>query len=153
MIRRLRREAYLVAGLVALLALSSCAGWWDQESDRVRRAAIAYELAKSGSLVDDVVVRLSPGEFRADFAGASRMVWLVSNPLERRYREAEYFATRDPGRSYLFVQEIRYDGSHTRALVRTVLYQGSDAPITKDLELLKSNAGWQVESERIVDVP
>jgi len=119
----------------------------------VRRAAIAYELAKSGSQVDDVVVRLSPGEFRADLVVGSRMVWLVSNALERRYREAEYFDTRDPGRPYLFVQEIRYDGSRARAVVRTVLYRGHDAPITKDLELIRSNAGWQVESERIVEVP
>jgi hypothetical protein len=135
-----------------LLALSSCVGWWDTESDQVRRAVIAHQLAKSGSPVDDVIVRLSPGEFRADLGAGSRTVWLVSNTLERAYRESEYFETRDSGRSYLFMQEIRYDGSRTRALVRIVLYDPSHAPITRELELAKSDAGWQVDSERMSEV-
>jgi len=147
----IRRLAWLIAAILLLLAVPGCAGWWDSESDKVRVAVISYELENAPAPIDDLVIRLSPGEFRADYGGGSRMVWLVSNSLERRYREGEYFKVRDPQRSYLFVQDIRYDGPRTRALVRTVLYDASHPPVTKELELAKMGDGWQVNLERMVD--
>jgi hypothetical protein len=117
----------------------------------VRRAVISHELDEQGITVDDVIVRLSPGEFRADFGHGSRMVWLVSNALERPYREGEYFRLRDPERSYLFIQEVHYDDQRGQAVVRALLYNGSGEPATKDLTLRKKDTTWEVASESVVE--
>jgi hypothetical protein len=140
----------MLAAISLLLLLSACSSWWDSESDAVRRAVIAYELDEPGIRVDDLVIRLSPSEFRADFGHQSRMVWLVSNALERQYREGEYFRLRDPERSYLFVQEVRYSDSAQVAMVRVVLHLVSQPLVTKDLTLHKTDAAWEVVSERLV---
>jgi hypothetical protein len=79
------------------------------------------------------------------------MVWLVSNVLERPYREGEYFRLRDPERSYLFVQEVRYDSEHSQAAVRVELYGGSGEPASKDLTLHRTGATWEVASEAVVE--
>lgn len=144
------RLAGLLA-LIAVLAVSGCASWWDSENDAVRRAVISYELDERGMAVDDLMVRLSPGEFRADFGHGSRMVWLVSNVLERPYREGEYFRLRDPERSYLFIQDVHYDSQHSQATVRAVLYDGRGEPATKDLTLHRKDTTWEVASEALVE--
>jgi hypothetical protein len=94
-----------------------------------------------------LVIRLSPREFRADLGYDGRMVWLVSNGIERKYREGEYFKLRDPRRSYLFVHDIQRDGSGDRATVRVVLYLVGEEPHTKDLTLHKTGSDWQVISQ------
>jgi hypothetical protein len=94
---------------------------------------------------------LSPGEFRADFGHGSRMVWLVSSVFERPYREGEYFRLRDPGRSYLFIQDVQYDGQRSQATVRVVLYEGGGEPASKDLTLYKKGSVWEVASEETVE--
>ncbi len=150
----MRRGVLRVAGLAALfvvLAVSGCSSWWDSENDAVRRAVVSHELDEQGIAVDDLIVRLSPSEFRADFGHGSRMVWLVSNALERPYREGEYFSQRDPGRSYLFIQDVRYDSEHSQAMVRVELYGGSGDPVAKDLTLLRTGTRWEVASETPVE--
>ncbi len=142
---------YLAITAALLLGLVACASWWDSESDLVRSAVVAHELDESGLYVDDLIIRLSPGAVRADFGHGSRMVWLVSSGWERRYREGEYFRLRDPERSYLFLHEIRYDDSRTRAEVTAVLYTASSGAVTKELSLSKTAAGWKVSSERPVE--
>jgi hypothetical protein len=149
--RRAGHGFWAAAIIAALLGLVACTSWWDSESDQVRRAVIAHELDEPGLHVDDIVIRLSPSEFRADFDHGSRMIWLVSNALERQYREGEYFRLRDPGRSYLFVQDIRYDGARRRAKVKTVLYAALGETLTKELTLDKTSSGWEVVSERILE--
>jgi hypothetical protein len=139
------------AALILLLAVSACAAWWDSESDAVRRAVVAHELEKRGTSVDDLIVRLSPNEFRADFGHGAKMVWLVSSTLERQYREGEYFEFHDPERSYLFIQDVRYDSQRTQATVRVVVYEGSGAPRSKDLTVHKKDTAWQVVSETAVE--
>lgn len=144
---RTPRQVLILATLVLLAQLSACASWWDSESDSVRRTVIAHELDESGTHVDDLVIRLSPQEFRADFGHDSRMVWLVSKPIERLYREREYFRLRDPGRSYLFIQDVRYDDSHSEAAVTVVLGLVDQSPTTKDLTLRQKAGEWEVVSE------
>jgi hypothetical protein len=141
----------ILAAIGLLLLLSACASWGDSESDAVRRAVIAHELDEQGIQVDDLVIRLSPSELRADFGHQSRMVWLVANSLERQYREGEYFRLRDPERSYLFVQEVRYSDSAQVAMVRVVLYPVDQPLVTKDLTLRKTDTAWEVVSERLVE--
>jgi hypothetical protein len=146
-----RRVPGVILMLAALLLLlSACVSWWDSESDAVRRAVIDHELDEPGIQVDDVVIRLSPSEPRTDFGHQSRMVWLVANTLERQYREGEYFRLRDPGRSYLFVQEVRHSDPSQMATVRVVLYQVDQPLVTKDLTLHKTDTAWEVVSEALV---
>lgn len=140
-----------VVAVVLLLAVSACAGWWDSESDAVRRAVVAYELDERGTKVDDLIVRLSPNEFRADFGHGARMVWLVSSTLERQYREGEYFEFHDPERSYLFIQEVRFDSQHIQATVRVVVYQGGGEPQGKDFTVHKKETAWEVVSETALE--
>jgi hypothetical protein len=143
-------NAILIPVAVMMLLLSGCASWWDSESDEVRRAAIGHELDAPGIQVDDLVMRLSQRESRTDFGHQSRMVWLVSNTLERQYREGEYFRLRDPGRSYLFVQEVHFGESRKVATVRVVLYLVDRPLVTKELTLHKTNTAWEVVSEAAV---
>lgn len=147
-IRRIRRGLTPLIAAGAVLGSVGCASWWQSESDQIRRAVIEHELDQSGLQVDDVIVRLSPGEFRADIGHGSRMVWLVSNALERRYREGEYFRLRDPERSYIFLQEIRYEDSQTRARLTAVVYAASAGAVTRELIVSRTVTGWQVTSER-----
>jgi hypothetical protein len=147
---RIPREILLLVSLLLLPQLAGCAAWWDSESDAVRRAVIAHELDESGMRVDDLVIRLAPQEFRADFGHDSRMVWLVSRPIERSYREGEYFRLRDPERSYLFVEDVHYDESRSTAKVRVVLGLVGQDPSTKDITVRRTDSGWEVVSETLV---
>ncbi len=149
--QRMGKGLILVIAATIMSGLVGCASWWKSENELIRRAVIEHELDQSGLHVDDVIVRLSPGEFRADFGHGSRMVWLVSNPLQRRYREGEYFRLRDPERSYLFLQEIRYEESRARAKVTTVLDAASTGAVTKEVSLSRTATGWEVTSERPED--
>lgn len=146
--RRAVRSAIAFALLVVSATVSSCAVWEESESDAIRRAVIAHELDEQGIQVDDLVIRLSPGEFRADFGHGSRMVWLVSPGYQRQYREGEYFATRDPKRSYLFVQDVSYEGSDDQARVGVVLYDGEGQPANRELTLRRIGGAWRVTSQR-----
>lgn len=148
-----RKLRALLSALTALVLLqaSGCTTWWNAESDAVRTAVIAHQLDEQGISVDDLIIRLSPSEFRSDFGHGSRMVWLVSNTLERRYREGEYFKLRDPRRSYLFVEDVRYEDSQRRAMVRVVLQLVGQQPIASELTLRKTGVVWGVVSETQVD--
>jgi hypothetical protein len=147
MLRSLLKALTAVAMVALLLPLSACASWLAPESDAVRRAVIGYELDERGIVVDDLVIRLSPREFRSDLGHSSRMVWLVSNAFDRRYREGEYFRLRDPERSYLFIQDVRYDSSRNAATVRVVLYLVGDQPLTNDITLRRTGLDWEVVPE------
>lgn len=141
-----RRE---VAALILIfsVALSACSGWLDSEKDAIRRAVIAHELEERGLRVDELIIRLSPGEFRADFGHGCRIVWLVSAQYERQHREGEYFRVLDPKLSYLFLQDVTIGVSQNRATVGVVLYLGSGQPTTKEIRLHKRNGAWEVSSQ------
>jgi hypothetical protein len=141
----------VVATCILVVALSACTGWGQSESDAVRRAVISHELDETGVQVDELIIRLSPGEFRADLGRGTRIVWLVSPGYQRKYVEAEYFRVRDPERSYLFLQDITYDESQDRATVEVVLYLGSGGPTTKELTLHKDGDSWQIGSETLLE--
>jgi len=149
--KRILRTGIVPATFIVLVAVSACAGWGESESDAVRRAVIAHELDERDVQVDELIIRLSPGEFRADFGHESRIVWLVSPLYQRQYREGEYFGVRDPDRSYLFVQDITYDNSGIQANVGVVLYLGSGELITKEMTLHKKDDSWEVGSARVLN--
>jgi hypothetical protein len=142
-------RAKTVASIFLLLVVvSACAVWGESESDAIRRAVITHELDDRGLPVDDLIIRLSPGEFRADFGHGSRVVWLVSPEYQRQYIEGEYFRVHDPERSYLFVQDIAYNDFHDQATVGFVLYLGSGQPAAREITLHKKADSWEVISER-----
>lgn len=144
-------KSWVALALVTLpLFLSACSQWWSSDRDAIRRAVVAHEVDEQGRVVDDVIVRLSPGEFRADLGHGSRMVWLVSAPYQIQYREDEYFEVRDRERSYVFVQDVDVESSRNRASVGVVLYSRSAKPIAKEISLHKENGNWEVTSERVL---
>ena len=136
------------ATFLLLVVVSGCAVWGESESDAIRYAIVRHELDRGGLQVDDLIIRLSPGEFRADFGHGSRIVWLVSTAYQRDYIEGEYFRMHDPERSYLFVQGISYNDAHNQAVVTVVLYLGSGQPTAKDVTLHNTDGVWEVISER-----
>lgn len=144
------KASVVVASVVLLLFLPACTAWWNSERDAIRRAVVDHEMDAQGRELDDIIVRLSPGEFRADLGHGSKMVWLVSTRLDRQYREEEYFRTRSPERSYLFLQDISIDSSQTEADVAVVVWLGSGKPISKELSLEKEDEDWEVTSERLL---
>jgi hypothetical protein len=146
--RTLRGFGVALATVFLLILLSACGEWWDSEKDAVRRAIIAHELDERGVQVDELIVRLSPTEFRADFSHGSRMVWLVSTRFDRRHVESEYFGLRDPSGSYLFVEDIRLNDSHDEATADVVLYLGDGQPVSNEITLRQEDGSWQVHSER-----
>lgn len=148
--KRVSGTGVVLAISVLLVMVSACSWWGESESDAVRRAVIAHELDELGVQVDEVIIRLSPGEFRADFGHGSRIVWLVSPGYQRAYREGEYFRVRDPERSYLFVQDITFDRSYSQASVGVVLYPGSGQSTAKEITLQKMGDSWEVSSETAV---
>lgn len=133
---------------LVLVVVSACAVWGESESDAIRRAVMTHELDERGLQVDDLIIRLSPGEFRADFGHGSRVVWLVSPEYQRQYIEGEYFRVHDPERSYLFVQNIAYNDSHDQVIVGVVLYLGSGQLTATEITLHKKADSWEVISER-----
>lgn len=144
------RKAAIGAGVVTLVVvLSACSRWWDSESDAIRRTIIAHELDAAGIQVDELIIRLSPSEFRADFGHKTRIVWLVSPPYQRQYREGEYFRVRDPHLSYLFIQDISLDESQGEAQAGVVLYLANGQPTAKELILHKADGDWEVVSETV----
>jgi hypothetical protein len=145
------RVALLVVTLVLAVVLPACSAWGESDSDAVRRAVIAHELDEPGVQVDDLIIRLSPREFRADFGRGPRIVWLVSSAYERPYREGEYFRLRDPELSYLFVQDVTFDPPRTWATVGVHFYAGSGKPTSKEVSLHKENEHWRVTSERALE--
>lgn len=145
------RTRLVPATFVLLVVVSACAGWGESESDAVRRAVIAYELDEQGVQVDELIIRLSPGEFRADFGHGSRNVWVVSPAYQRQYREEEYFGVRDPERSYLFVQDVTYDNSDQRARVEVALYLESGERTIKEITLDKKGDSWEISRERVLE--
>ncbi len=144
------KTSVVVASIAVLLFLPACTAWWNAERDAIRRAVVAHEMDVQGRELDDVIVRLSPGEFRADLGHGSKMVWLVSTGLDRQYREEEYFRVRDPQRSYVFVQDVDVNSSQNQANVGIVVWLGSGKPIGKELSLHKENENWEVSSERVL---
>lgn len=145
------RTRMMLAMFVLPVVVSACASWEESESDVIRRAVITHEVDVRGVQVDELIIRLSPGEFRADLGDESRIVWLVSPGYQRQYREGEFFKVRDPGRSYLFVQDITYGDSRRQAAVRIVLYLGSGQLTTKEIALHKEGNSWQVSSEQVLE--
>lgn len=144
------KSCVTAASVISFLFLSGCAGWWNSERDAIRRAVVTHELDGQAQEVDDIIVRLSPGEFRGDFGHGSRIVWLVSTAYERQYREAEYFQVRDREGSYLFIQDVSLDPSQNRATVGVVVSSGSGNPIAKEISLHKHDDTWEVTSARVL---
>jgi hypothetical protein len=145
--RRLRLS--LAMSILVVLA-AACSAWGESEADAVRRAVVAHELDGAGLKVAELIVRLSPNEFRADFGHGTRMVWLVSPAYQRWYREGEYFRLRDPALSYLFLKDVRYDESSGDATAQVDVYLGNGEPVSKELALHKENGAWSVTSDRVV---
>lgn len=147
----LKQRLYLVIFTAALLSISACGPLsfdYDQ-NNAVRLAVYQYERQTRGK-ADDLVIHSLRTEPRIKFEGQAddggRTVWLFE--LAAR----EYFDLLPAGRSYMYIQEIKFNGDRTAATVDvyrgdTTGYQGQ----TLTLERQATN-GWQVvEDSAIAD--
>jgi hypothetical protein len=135
-----------IAVVILALALSSLAcgagGAVTRRNSQVRRAALAYELAERGP-VDEVLVAFGLTEVRADlgFEGGNT-VWL--NSLAR----AEYFRSRDTGKSYLYLHELSFDDG-----TASIVAERGDAMgfRSRRLGLSWEESGWEVVADEVLE--
>lgn len=107
-----------------------------QRNNEVRQAVFAYEQAQRGPVVD-LVIHFRRDEPRIWFEGQNQYgghtVWLYPAGGQ------EYFATRPPTASYLYIQEIEFSEDQQVATVN--VYRGDGS----------SYQGWQLTVTRLTD--
>lgn len=124
--------------LLVLLTLSvGCMG--KEENHAIRQAIVQEVLAKEA--VDVLVIRLQPGEARADFGFQGDTVFFL-----RVGEEEEFWQVRDPRRRYLFIKDIFYD-SQSEAQVEIEILEG-DLRFDRVLNLHKRDGSWRVGQPR-----
>jgi hypothetical protein len=110
----------------------------------VRQAIYEYDQVQRGQ-VDDLVIHFRLDEPRTRFVEQNqhggRTVWLPGS------NAAEFFTARPPERTYLYIQEIQYNETHTKATVAVYRgdsqsYQGWEVTLTRD-----NNQRWTVTHE------
>jgi hypothetical protein len=132
---------FLVLSLLALVSASCSFGFNPaliRRNNEVRRATLSYELQVRG-LADEVLVDFGYMEWRDNlgFTGGNT-VWL--NPAARD----EYFALRDPHRSYIYLREPQeLDGA-----VSIVVERGGPVGVqSHQLTLHQTGGAWQVVAD------
>ena len=126
--------------LTLVLATLACGvgGPSTRRNSDIRRAALAYELERRGT-VDEVLVAFALTEVRDNLGfGDGNTVWL--NPLAR----SEYFRKRDPSQSYLYLYDLNY-GDGTASIVIDRGDAGGIASRTLTLE--RAGDAWEVVSD------
>ena len=136
-----RPAVYLVLGAL-LVSTLSCAvtGPASRQDNAVRRAALAYELARRGP-VDEVLVAFGLLDVRDNlgFQGGNT-VWL--NPVA----QGEYFRQRDASRSYLFLHDLTYQDN----MASIEIDRGGPGGVqTRRLVLSTGANGWQVLADQL----
>jgi hypothetical protein len=134
--------------VLALLALATVAcgavgfgGATNQRANAARRAALAYELQTRGP-ADEVLVDFGFLEWRDNLGFPDgRTVWL--NPVA----QAEFFAERDPRRSYIYLRTPAEQGEDVLIQVER---GGPDAVQARLLTLRPGGAAWQVVADEVL---
>ncbi|MFQ6000964.1 MAG: hypothetical protein ACE5LG_04780 [Anaerolineae bacterium] len=106
-----------------------------EENHAIRQAIVQEVLAKEA--VEVLVIRLQPGEARADFGFEGDTVFF-SRPRE----EEEFWRVSNPKLRYLFIKEISYD-SQTEAHVGVEI-RHADAIVSRMIDLRKVGGSWRV---------
>lgn len=106
-----------------------------EENHTIRQVILQDVLAKEA--VDVLVIRLQPGEARADFGFQGDIVFFLG-PRE----EEEFWLVRDPKLRYLFIKDISYD-SQTEAQVEIEI-RHADAIVSRVIDLRKVGDSWSV---------
>jgi hypothetical protein len=133
------RPSRLVMALLALTTVACGAvglgGATNQRDNAVRRAALAYELQTRGP-ADEVLVDFGFLEWRDNLGFPDgRTVWL--NPVA----QSEFFAERDPRRSYIY---LRAPVARGEDVLIQVERGGPDPGQARLLTLRLSGAAWQI---------
>ena len=124
--------------LLVLLALSvGCMG--RAENHAIRQAIVQEVLRKEA--VDLLMIRLQPGEARADFGFQGDTVFFLG-PGE----EEEFWQVRNPKLRCLFIKDIFYY-SQTEAQVGMEILQG-DLRLDRVLNPHKRDGSWRVGQPR-----
>jgi len=126
--------------LILLLATLACGvgGPLTRRNNEVRRAALAYELSTRGG-VDEVLVAFGLTEARDNLGfEEGNTVWL------NWVAEREYFRTRDPDRTYLFLHDLDYQDGTASILVD----RGDVGGVTtRVFSLRREGDAWEVVSD------
>ena len=140
----MKRLPIVLALSVLLSSTLACGigGPITRHNNDVRRAALTYELATRGP-VDEALVAFGLTEVRENlgFEGGNT-VWL------NWAAEAEYFRERDPSKSYLFLHDLRYDGSTATILIDRGDTKGVQY---RRLTLRPGETAWVVVSDESVE--
>ncbi|GAB4533565.1 MAG: hypothetical protein Kow0063_15680 [Anaerolineae bacterium] len=136
----MKRYPVLLVALTLVLATLACGvgGPVTRRNNEIRRAALGYELATRGQ-VDEVLVAFGLTEVRDNlgFEGGNT-VWL------NQFAEREYFRTRDPERTYVFLHGLDYQDGTATILVERGAPDGIE---TYRLTLQREGEGWVVVSD------
>jgi hypothetical protein len=140
----MKRCPILLVLLTLLLSTLACGvgGPVTRRNNHIRRAALSYELTTRGS-VDEVLVAFGLTEVRdnLDFEGGNT-VWL------NQFAEREYFRTRDPSKTYLFLHDLDYQAGTATILVERGAPDGAE---THRLTLQREGEVWAVVSDEPLD--
>ncbi len=140
---------FLLLALLVLPALAcGLSGPRTQLNNGVRLAVFEYMRSTHGP-AQDLVLHFNRGEPRVNFEGQNqnggRTVWLYS--LGAR----EYFATRPPQATYLYIREIELNDDGTKATTQ-VYYGDGQAYEGRQLTLARDqNNLWQVTEEQVIN--
>lgn len=122
--------------------LSACL-YANNENNLVRRAVLGEVLSIESAQFDDLVIWLEEGEARENFGFQGTTVYLI-----RPVREKEYWAVRDPARSYIFIGDIIYNADQTRATSSVEIYLRENDRRQFEYFLQKLEDVWKVISQR-----
>jgi hypothetical protein len=142
----MKRTSIILALGALLLSTLACGagGLAARRNNEIRRAAVAYELSAHGP-VDEVLVDYGLTEVRANLGFEDgKTVWLNS------FAAGEYFRTRDPKHSYLYLRDLDYaDGT------ATILVERGNAGDVRSysLALRREGSAWEVVSEESAATP
>jgi len=140
----MKRNSTILVVVILLLATLACGvgGPVTRRNNEIRRAALAYELSTRGG-VDEVLVAFGLTEVRDNlgFEGGNT-VWL------NQFAEREYFRTRDPDQTYLFLHDLDYQAGAATILVERGAPDGAE---THRLTLQREGETWAVVSDESLE--
>ena len=107
------RRVRLIPVFLVLLTISGCLG--GARNNAIRQAVVDEMLGTGTGLPQVLVVRMGPGEARANFGFPGDTVFLYDAASE-----GEFWRLRKPHLEYLFIKEITYSDDSAQVEVEVI---------------------------------